>query len=115
MYNMLRAATLLVAIINFSIVTALAQGTAFTYQGQLDNSGSLATGTFDLKLTLFDAATNGNTVAGPVTNTSVGVSNGFSPRSLILGMPLTETATGCTCRCAQTAAARSPRSRRASS
>ena len=77
MYNMLRAATLLVAIINFSIVTALAQGTAFTYQGQLDNSGSLATGTFDLKLTLFDAATNGNTVAGPVTNTSVGVSNGL--------------------------------------
>jgi hypothetical protein len=77
MNKMFRGATLVVALINVSIVTALAQGTAFTYQGQLDDSGSLANGTFDLKLTLFDAATNGNTVAGPVTNTAVGVTNGL--------------------------------------
>ena len=60
-----------------SFVTAFAQGTAFTYQGQLQNNGSPANGLYDLKLLLFDASVGGNTVAGPVTNTAVAVTNGL--------------------------------------
>ncbi|MGA2244906.1 MAG: tail fiber domain-containing protein [Verrucomicrobiota bacterium] len=74
----IRAALLLVlAAINPRLSTVLAQDTAFTYQGQLWDGGSPATGSYDLKLTLFDAVTNGNSVAGPVTNTAVGVTNGL--------------------------------------
>src|SRR5579862_9528070 len=63
--------------INYRLSTAFAQGTAFTYQGQLYSSGSLANGGYDLKLTLFDAVTNGSIVAGPITNTAVPVTNGL--------------------------------------
>ena len=35
------------------------QGTAFTYQGKLNDSGNLANGSYDLQLKLFDTATVG--------------------------------------------------------
>jgi hypothetical protein len=60
-----------------SLQPAFSQGTAFMYQGQLLDGGLPATGSYDLRLTLFDAVTNGNTIAGPVTNTAVAVSNGL--------------------------------------
>jgi hypothetical protein len=56
---------------------AFAQGTAFTYQGRLDNNNTPANGTYDLSFSAFDADTNGNLIAGPVTNTAVAVSNGL--------------------------------------
>jgi hypothetical protein len=56
---------------------AAAQGTAFTYQGQIQNNGSTANGTFNLTFALFDASTNGISVAGPVTNNGVLASNGL--------------------------------------
>ncbi len=55
----------------------LAQGTAFTYQGQLYDGSGPANGTYDLKLELFNASSGGSLVAGPVTNTPVVVSNGL--------------------------------------
>jgi len=61
----------------FFCFSARAQGTAFTYQGQLYSAGNLANGSYDLKLTLYDAVTNGNIVAGPLTNAAVAVSNGL--------------------------------------
>jgi hypothetical protein len=64
-------------ILNAAHSTAFAQGTAFTYQGQLQNNGSLASGTYDLQFTLYTNATGGNSVTGPVTNSAVTITNGF--------------------------------------
>ena len=56
---------------------AAAQGTAFTYQGQLNDGGCPANGSYDLTFTLFNANTNGVAIAGPVTNSAVLVTNGL--------------------------------------
>ena len=71
------AALTLLSTINYQLSTCFAQGTAFTYQGQLQNNGVLANGTFNLKFTLFDTNVTGTAVAGPVTNSDVAVSNGL--------------------------------------
>jgi hypothetical protein len=54
----------------------LAQGTAFTYQGRLNDSGGPANGTYDLQFTVFDSGAGPNLVAGPLTNAVTAVSNG---------------------------------------
>jgi hypothetical protein len=54
-----------------------AQGTAFTYQGQLGNSGVPANGNFNFVFTLFATNTGGTPVGIPVTNSSVAVANGL--------------------------------------
>src|SRR6267378_8177087 len=64
---------------------AHAQGTAFTYQGRLDNGISTANGSYDLTFSLFDADTNGNQVGVTLTNTAVGVSNGLFVVTLDFG------------------------------
>jgi hypothetical protein len=61
----------------FFTETLHAQGTAFTYQGQLNNGGSPASGSYNLIFTLFNANTNGVAIAGPVTNGPVVVTNGL--------------------------------------
>jgi hypothetical protein len=38
------------------------QGSAFTYQGHLNDGGAAANGTYDLRFALFDAANGGNQV-----------------------------------------------------
>src|SRR5208283_5276020 len=72
-----RLMLLAIAIIIQQLSTAYAQGTAFTYQGQLNNNGSPASGTYDLTFTLFNTNTSGVAIAGPVTNNAVGVTNGL--------------------------------------
>ena len=57
--------------------SASAQGTAFSYQGQLQNNGSPASGTYNLTFSLFNTNTSGVPVAGPVTNNAVAVTNGL--------------------------------------
>jgi trimeric autotransporter adhesin len=52
-------------------------GTAFTYQGQLAASGNPAQGIHDLRFAIYDVASGGSPVAGPLTNSSVTVSNGM--------------------------------------
>jgi hypothetical protein len=52
----------------------LAQGTAFSYQGELNIGGSPANGNYDFTFTLYNASTS---VAGPVTNSTVPVANGL--------------------------------------
>jgi formylglycine-generating enzyme required for sulfatase activity len=64
---------------------ALAQGTAFTYQGHLDDGASPASGNYDLRFTIYDAATNGDVIGGPLTNASTGVSNGLFTITLDFG------------------------------
>ena len=69
---------LFIALLLFAGVTsASAQGTAFTYQGQLQNNGSPASGAYSLTFTLFNTNTGGATIAGPATNNGVIVSNGL--------------------------------------
>jgi hypothetical protein len=54
-----------------------AEGTAFTYQGQLRSDGNPASGTYDLTFTLYTTGSGGTPVAGPVTNNAVVVTNGL--------------------------------------
>ena len=61
---------------NFRLSIALAQGTAFNYQGRLAVGGNTANGVYDFTFTLFGASGGGSAIAGPVTNSSVGVTNG---------------------------------------
>ena len=70
------AAALLLAL-NSHFSTVLAQGTAFTYQGQLQNNGSPANGSYDFAFTLFATNTGEVAIAGPVTNAAVAVTNGL--------------------------------------
>ena len=62
-----------------------AQGTAFSYQGRLNDSGSPANGLYDVRFTIWDAPTNGNLVAGPLTNSATGVTNGLFTVTLDFG------------------------------
>jgi hypothetical protein len=65
--------------------TAFAQGTAFTYNGRLNNNGSAANGSFDVTFTLFATNAGGPGVAGPVTNSATGVTNGLFTATIDFG------------------------------
>jgi hypothetical protein len=64
---------------------ASAQGTAFTYQGHLQNNGNSVNGTYNFTFALFTNSVNGTAVAGPVTNNGVLVSNGLFTTLIDLG------------------------------
>ena len=64
---------------------AFAQGTAFTYQGRLNDSGGPASGSYDLTFTLFSAASGNGPVGGSLTNSPVAVSNGLFTATLDFG------------------------------
>src|ERR1022692_2055808 len=69
---------LVTAFLFVTITTHLhAQGTAFTYQGRLQNNGSPASGTYNLAFSLFNTNTTGVPVARPVTNNAIVVTNGL--------------------------------------
>jgi hypothetical protein len=70
-------ASAILTTISLQIQTAFAQGTAFTYQGQIESNGALASGTYNLTFTLFTNSTGGTAVAGPVTNSANLVTNGL--------------------------------------
>jgi hypothetical protein len=66
----------LLSTINSQLSTALAQSTAFTYQGQLAQSGLPYDGLAEMQFTLFDAPSNGVAVT-PIAVASVNVSGGL--------------------------------------
>jgi trimeric autotransporter adhesin len=70
-------ALLALTTLDSELSTAHAQGTAFTYQGQLQHNGSSANGKYDFQFSLFDAMTNGSQVGVSVTSLGVGVTNGL--------------------------------------
>ena len=70
-------ALLTLSTLNPQLSTVFAQGTAFTYQGRLQNNGSPASGTYNLTFSLFGTNTTGVAIAGPVTNSAVFVTNGL--------------------------------------
>jgi hypothetical protein len=76
---------LVLSILNLQLSTCFAQGTAFTYQGRLNDGANPAGGIYDLRFTIYDAATNGNTVSGVLTNAATAVSNGLFTVTLDFG------------------------------
>jgi hypothetical protein len=67
----------------FLALSARAQTTAFTYQGQLNSSNAPATGSYDFRFQIYNA--NNSVVAGPLTNAPVGVTNGLFTVTLDFG------------------------------
>src|SRR5512143_619966 len=66
--------------------TLLAQvplGTSFTYQGRLLVNGAAANASYDFQFTLYDSTPAA--VAGPITRTSVAVTNGLFTVELDFG------------------------------
>jgi hypothetical protein len=61
------------------------QGTAFTYQGQLKDGGSPATGAYDMTFRLFDAETVGNQVGADLPQAGTTVTDGLFTVSLDFG------------------------------
>lgn len=65
--------------------SALAQGTAFIYQGRLDDSGSPAAGLYDLRFAIYDLSTGGTPQGNTLTNAATAVSNGLFTVTLDFG------------------------------
>ncbi len=68
-----------------AVASASAQGTAFTYQGQLNDAGSPAGGNYDLRFAIYNAAASGTVVGLPLTNSAVVVTNGIFTTTLNFG------------------------------
>lgn len=60
-----------------SLLSGLAQGTAFTYQGRLYDGASPANGKYDLRFNVYSLGSGGSLLGGPVTISPVVVSNGL--------------------------------------
>ena len=74
-----------ISVLLAAAVNVLGQGTAFTYQGRLNDGAAPANGTYDLRFTLYDAASGGSEVSGILTNTATAVSNGLFVVTLDFG------------------------------
>jgi hypothetical protein len=55
---------------------ALAQATAFTYQGRLTDGGQAASGIYDWRFTIYDAAGGGNGIDATTALNCYGTSSG---------------------------------------
>jgi hypothetical protein len=80
-------ALLVLATLNSALSTAQAQGTAFTYQGQLNSGGSPANGLYDFQFSLFNAPSGapGGQLGSTVPVSAVGVTNGLFTTTLDFG------------------------------
>jgi trimeric autotransporter adhesin len=63
-----------------------AQGTAFTYQGHLNDGGAPANGNYDLVFTIYPSASGATGGFGVFTNSAVAVTNGLFTVSLDFGI-----------------------------
>ncbi|NOS72496.1 MAG: hypothetical protein HOP33_21560 [Verrucomicrobia bacterium] len=76
----------LLSTLNHPLSTCYAQGTAFTYQGRLNDGPGPATGSYDLQFTIYDSTNSpGTVIAGPLTNSATAVSNGLFTVTLDFG------------------------------
>lgn len=74
-------------------MSGFSQGTAFMYQGLLQNSDSPASGTYDLTFALCNSSNPpGNYVAGTITNLGTGITNGLFSATLDFGSAFDGTA-----------------------
>ena len=67
------------------ILSAAAQGAAFTYQGRFTDGGGPATGSYDFAFSLFNASSGGSAIGTPRTNGAVAVTNGLFTVTLDFG------------------------------
>ena len=75
------SATLLLGLTHW----AFAQGTAFTYQGRLNDGASPAGGIYDIRFAIYNAASGGAQQGNTVTNIATGVTNGLFTVTLDFG------------------------------
>src|SRR5262245_36563286 len=68
-----------------SSIAAIAQGTAFNYQGRLNDSSGLANGLYDLRFSVFDSAVGGSQVGVEVTSRATPVNGGLFTAPLDFG------------------------------
>lgn len=68
-----------------SVLQAVAQTNAFTYQGRLLDSGQAASGVYDFQFSIYDAGSGGTLVSSVLTNEDVNVSNGLFTVTLDFG------------------------------
>jgi hypothetical protein len=73
----LALSALFLLILQASLSTLLAQGTAFTYQGRLNDGANPANGAYDLTFTLFDAVSGGATLGTSNVFNDLLISNGL--------------------------------------
>jgi hypothetical protein len=78
-------AMLALSSLNSELSTAHAQGTAFTYQGQLRDAGAPANGLYDLQFGIYNTNAGGSQVGSTQTNTATAVSNGLFTVELNFG------------------------------
>ena len=85
--NKMNAAKQLAVCLFFSVLSpsVFGQGTAFTYQGRLNDNGLPANGSYDFTFQLFTTNNGGTGLAGSVTNAAIGVSNGLFTTTVDLG------------------------------
>src|SRR2546425_34058 len=75
----------LVSILNLQPSTVFAQGTAFTYQGQLNDGATPASGVYDFRFILYTSDVGGNQTGPIVTNNAVAISGGLFTTPLNFG------------------------------
>src|SRR4051794_6650797 len=73
------------SILNLQLSTAIAQGTAFTYQAVLSQSGTAINGSNDLTFTLYNASSGGATVGASNVVNDLVLSNGLFTVTLDFG------------------------------
>lgn len=76
---------LLALLLGGAAFNSSAQGTAFFYQGRLNDGGSPANAIYDLRFAIYDASTNGNAISYPITNLATVVSGGLFTATLDFG------------------------------
>ncbi len=76
---------LLLSTLNSQLATAHAQGTAFTYQGRLNDGANPANGIYDLRFAIYDAVSAGVQQGSLLTNSATAVSNGLFTVTLDFG------------------------------
>ena len=79
--------------LGFGLGTPLAQASTFNYHGTLQDAGKAANGTYEMRLTLYSAASGGTVMAGPTTVYGIDVKDGNFVTTVDLG-PLTLTSQG---------------------
>jgi hypothetical protein len=76
---------LLILLVFSTILATHGQGTAFTYQGRLNDGTNPASGIYDLRFAIYDSASTGTLIAGPLTNSATGLTNGLFTVTLDFG------------------------------
>ncbi len=82
---LLRGSAGLFFLAGLAVASAQAQGTAFTYQGQLQSNGGPATGVYDLEFSVFNAAAGGSQQGATIALNDLGVTNGLFTAVLDFG------------------------------